>query len=101
MMQKTNKPMPEPRIMAKPLPLSGLVKLAGSKKGVVWIENKCGGECEPKIFSHVKEVKGWGHMAVFTDGGTMWLESYLKTWRAWLLREPTDMERKSAPEWKV
>lgn len=100
-MLTSNREIPKRAVMAKPLPLSGLVKLAGSKKGVVWIEHKCGGECEPKIFSHVKEVKGWGHMAVFTDRGTMWLESYLKTWRAWLLREPTDMERKNAPEWKV
>ena len=99
-MQTTSKNVPEPRVMAKPLPLSGLVKLVGSKKAVVWIECKCGGDCEPKIFSHVKEVKGWGHMAAFTDGDTMCLDTYGKTWRAWLLREPTDEERKSAPDWR-
>jgi hypothetical protein len=46
-------------------------------------------------------VKGWGNMAVFTDGNSMWLDTYEKVWRAWLLREPTDMEQKNAPEWKV
>lgn len=100
-MQTTSRQIPEPRVMAKPLPFSGLLKLVGNKKAVVWIEHKCGGECEPKILSAVKDVKGWGSMAVFTDGGTMWLDTYAKTWRAWLLREPTDMERKNAPEWKV
>ncbi len=99
-MQKTDRQIPEPRVMAKPLPLSGLLKLIGNKKAVLWIEYKCGGECEPKILSGVKDVKGWGAMAVFTDGGTMWLDTYAKTWRAWLLREPTDMERRAAPEWK-
>lgn len=99
-MQKTDWQMPEPRVMAKPLPLSGLVKLAGSKKGVVWIEHKCGGECEPKIFSHVKEVKGWGHMAVFTDGDMMMLDVYGKTWRAWAFLEPTQVELANAPGWK-
>lgn len=100
-MQKTDRQIPEPRVLAKPLPLSGLLKLIGNKKAVLWIEYKCGGECEPKILSGVKDVKGWGAMAVFTDGGTMWLDTYAKTWRAWLLREPTKIEREHAPEWKV
>lgn len=100
-MQKTDRQIPEPRVLAKPLPLSGLLKLIGNKKAVLWIEYKCGGDTEPKIFSHVKEVKSWGNMAVFTDGDSRWLDTYGKVWRAWFLREPTDMERKNAPEWKV
>lgn len=101
MMQKTNKPIPEPRVFAKPLPLSGLVKLVGNKKAVLWIEAKCGGECEPKILAAIKYVKDWGSMAVFTDGGSMWLDVYNKTWRAWFLRDPTDAERKHAPAWRT
>ncbi len=101
MIETANRQIPEPRVLAKPLPLSGLLKLVGNKKAVIWIEYKCGGECEVKIFSHVKKVKNWGAMAAFTDGETMMLESYGKTWRAWFLREPTDVERKAAPEWKV
>jgi hypothetical protein len=100
-MQKTDRQIPEPRVMAKPLPLSGLVKLVGNKKAVLWIEYKCGGDTEPKIFSQMKEIKGWGNMAVFTDGDSRWLDTYGKLWRAWFLREPTEMERKNAPEWKV
>lgn len=99
-MLKTNKPMPEPRVYAKPMPLSGLLKLIGNPKAVVWVENKCGGDTTPKILSAIKNVQGWGAMAVFTDGDTMWLDTYEKTWRAWLLREPTDIERKHAPAWK-
>lgn len=100
-MQKADRQIPEPRVIAKPLPLSGLLKLIGNKKAVLWIEYKYGGDTEPKIFSHVKEVKNWGNMAVFTDGDSKWLDTYGKVWRAWFLREPTDMERKNAPEWKV
>ena len=100
-MQKADRQIPEPRVMAKPLPLSGLLKLIGNKKAVLWIEYKCGGETEPKIFSHVKEVKSWGNMAVFTDGDSKWLDTYGKLWRAWFLREPTKIEREHAPEWKV
>ncbi len=100
-MQKADRQIPEPHVFAKPLPLSGLIKLIGNKKAVVWIEHKCGGDCIPKVFSGVKDVKGWGGMAVFTDGDTMWLDTYGKIWRAWLLRDPTDLERKRAPGWKI
>lgn len=103
-MQKTDRQIPEPRVMAKPLPLSGLLKLAWNKKAVVWIEHKCGGECEPKIFLTTRKDRSkddWGQMALFTDGDMLCLDAYNLTWRAWFLREPTDMERKNAPEWRI
>ncbi len=43
-MQKADRQIPEPRVLAKPLPLSGLLKLVGNKKAVIWIEYKCGGD---------------------------------------------------------
>lgn len=100
MMQKTNKPIPEPRVFAKPLPLSGLVKMRGMRNAVVFIECKCGGGTEAKIFRGIKDSSVYGQMAVFSDGDLMMLDVYGKTWRAWAFREPTQVELANAPGWK-
>lgn len=100
-MLTANREIPKRALPAKPMALTEFLKLVGSKKAVVWIEHKCDkkSETEPKVFAHVKNVKGFGAMAAFTDGDTMWLDTYGKLWRAWYLTEPTEEEREGAQEW--
>ena len=78
-----------------PLTLDQVRELADKKKVVIWTEAKCGSDPEPKILAGIKTVKGWGEMLMFTDGESMWLESYNRTWRAWLMFHPRPEERRA------
>ena len=99
-MLTSNREIPKRAVMAKPLPLSGLVKMRGMRNAVVFIECKCGGGTEAKVFIGIKDSSVYGQMAVFSDGDMMMLDVYGKTWRAWAFREPTQVELANAPEWK-
>lgn len=75
-----------------PLTLAELRELVKREHVVIWTEAKCGSALVPKIIAGIKMVKGWGEMICFTDGDDMWLESYNKTWRAWLMFHPKPEE---------
>lgn len=80
------------RQQRKPLTLAELREFAMQKHVVIWLEAKCGSAPVPKIIDGIKMAKGWGEMLRFTDGDDMWLESYNKTWRAWLMFHPRPEE---------